>query len=102
MLSTLIQRIIYKLICQFNHTVISDNEPEGTRAGETIYTFGIKIHFGNQRFGMGKADQLHDDDPLLNTHLKWIYLIFTNQLPLPSNIIFDNPIGDQFDPIEGI
>lgn len=100
LLDTLANRGIYQGKWQYNSPINSDGAPAETTAGDTVYTAHFKIYFGDQKFGV--IGQMHRDDPLVNTHLKWVYLTLTKQVPLPSIIVFDRYIGLQFGYVEAI
>lgn len=102
LLDTLKNRGIYPGIWQYTPPIISDFAEADTRPGDTVYTARFKIFFGNLLFGMSKIPQIHRDNPLANTHLRWMYLEFTHKIPFPSSILFDVHIGNQFNPVEGI
>ena len=102
LLDTLAHRCIYKGICQYIAPITSDGAAAETKAGDTVYTSKFKIYFGNVLYRHGTVSQLHRENPSINTHLKWIYIKFTNQIPFPSRILSDRYLGNQFGPVEGI
>lgn len=102
LLDTLRKRNIYPGIWQYTAPIKSDGTPAEARAGDTVYTANFMIYFGNLLFGKSKIPQIHRDNLLANTHLRWMYLEFTKLIPFPSNIIFDPNTGDQFGSVEGI
>ena len=102
LLDTLAKRNIYRGIWQYMSAIISDGAQAESSPGDTIYTASMKIYFGNQLFGVGKISQIHRENASVNTHLRWMYLTFTQKIPFPSSIIFDRHFDDQFAPVESI
>ena len=102
LLDTLNKRNIYPGLWQYVHAFKSDGAQAESIAGDTVYVASFTIYFGYQLFGRGTVDQVHRANPSINTHLKWMYLKFTQKIPLPSNIIFDSHFGDQFNAVQSI
>ena len=102
LLDTLAKRNIYRGIWQYMSAIISDGAQAESSPGDTIYTASMKIYFGNQLFGVGKISQIHRENPSINTHLRWMYLKFTQKIPFPTSITLDQHFGDQFGSVESI
>jgi hypothetical protein len=94
-------RIYTSSTWETSNLIFSDDQPAHTLPMDTAWIQSFRIYFG-KLYGSGGAGYIHEDNPNINTHLRWIDLTFTQKIPIPFKITGDRNLAGLFGPVEPI